>query len=127
MADILLIEDNPDISFIYQEALGKAGHTVDVATDGQSGIDKAFSQTYNLIFLDLMLPGKHGMQVLQELRDDVRTQDTPIYVLSALSDRIIIDQARSIGANGFLVKSEINPGELVEKVEEYLAGVPEQS
>lgn len=121
MADILLIEDNSDISFIYQEALGKAGHTVDVARDGQTGIDHAFSKPYDIIFLDLMLPGKHGMQVLQELRDDERTQHTPIYILSALSDRIIIDQARSIGANGFFVKSDIDPGELVEKVAEYLA------
>jgi DNA-binding response OmpR family regulator len=120
MATILLVEDNPDITFIYKDALEHSGHHVDTAGDGQDGLNKAKSKSYDLILLDLMLPGKHGMQVLQELRDDEATKNIPVYVLSALSDRIISDQASNLGAKGFFVKSEFSPGDLVVALEKVL-------
>lgn len=120
MAKILLIEDNPDISFIYKDALLDASHVVETAADGQTGIDLALNGAFDLILLDLMLPGKHGLQVLQELKGNEKTKDVAVYVLSALSDKIVSDQAENLGADGFFIKSEYGPGDLVEAVSDVL-------
>ncbi|MCA9390569.1 response regulator [candidate division WWE3 bacterium] len=127
MPNILLIEDNPDISFIYQDALEGAGHQVETAGDGEKGLEKAKQGSFDLILLDLMLPGRHGMSVLRELKRTDETKNVPVYVLSALSDGIVADQAYNTGADGFFVKSEYDPGELVTALEKIFSGEkPEQ-
>lgn len=114
---ILIIEDDPDIAFLYQSALQESGYTVDTAPDGDSGLDKVKEGTYDLVLLDLMLPGKHGMSVLRELKTNDDTKELPVYILSALGDDIVADQASNTGANGYFVKSDYNPGQLVEEID----------
>lgn len=114
---ILIIEDDPDIAFLYQSALEESGYTVDTAPDGDSGLEKIKTETYDLVLLDLMLPGKHGMSVLRELKSDDVTKSIPVYILSALGDDIVEDQAANTGADGYFVKSDYNPGQLVQEVD----------
>lgn len=114
---ILIIEDDPDIAFLYQSALQESGYTVDTAPDGDSGLKKIQESTYDLVLLDLMLPGKHGMSVLRELKTNDDTKELPVYILSALGDDIVADQASNTGANGYFVKSDFNPGQLVEEID----------
>jgi len=114
---ILIIEDDPDIAFLYQSALQESGYTVDTAPDGDSGLKKIQEGAYDLVLLDLMLPGKHGMSVLRELKTNDDTKEIPVYVLSALGDDIVADQASNTGANGYFIKSDYNPGQLVEEID----------
>jgi len=114
---ILIIEDDPDIAFLYKSALEESGYTVDTAPDGDKGLAAIREKEYDLVLLDLMLPGKHGMSVLRELKSDDATKSLPVYILSALGDDIVEDQAANTGADGYFVKSDFNPGQLVQEVD----------
>jgi len=65
---LLLVEDNPDLSSFTQEGLSREGFSVDVAPDGQSALDQATEETYDVILLDVMMPHVDGFTVLKKLR-----------------------------------------------------------
>lgn len=118
---ILIIEDDTDIAFLYQSALEEAGYAVEVAPDGDQGLAKIHDNHYDLVLLDMMLPGKHGMSVLKELKSSEEKKDLLVYVLSALSDDILEDQAKNSGADGYFVKADYNPGQLVDEIDKIFA------
>lgn len=100
---ILVVEDNRDILGNVMHFLELKGFTVDCAQDGLSGLHLATSQHYDLIVLDVMLPGMDGFQLCRRLRDEARS-DTPILMLTArdsLDDRL---EGLRIGADDYLVK-----------------------
>ena len=115
---ILVIEDNRDILANVLDYLELKGYVVDCAQDGLSGLHLAATQDYDLIVLDLMLPGIDGLQVCKRLRDDAG-RDTPIIMLTArdaLPDRIKGLQA---GADDYLIKP-FALSELVARIEAIL-------
>jgi DNA-binding response OmpR family regulator len=100
---ILVVEDNIDILSNVLEYLELEGFSVDCAQDGLTGLHLAASHHYDLIVLDIMLPGLDGYQLCQRLRDDAR-RDTPILMLTArdaLEDRL---RGLAAGADDYLVK-----------------------
>lgn len=100
---ILIVEDNPDILANVLDYLQLKGYTVDCAQDGLGGLHLAVTQTYDLIVLDIMLPGIDGFQICKRLREDARL-DVPIIMLTArdtLDDRI---HGFNTGADDYLVK-----------------------
>jgi len=100
---ILIVEDNPDILANVLDYLQLKGYTVDCAQDGLTGLHLAVTQTYDLIVLDIMLPGIDGYQICRRLREDARL-DIPVIMLTArdtLDDRI---QGFNTGADDYLVK-----------------------
>ena len=115
---ILVIEDNRDILANVLDYLQLKGYTVDCAQDGLSGLHLAVSEHYDLIVLDIMLPGIDGYQLCQRLRDDAQ-RDTPIIMLTArdqLDDRI---KGLNSGADDYLVKP-FALSELVARIEAIL-------
>jgi len=87
---ILLVEDNRDILANLADYLGLKGYTVDCAQDGLSGLHLAATEHYDLIVLDIMLPGIDGYTLCKRLREDAR-RDTPVIMLTArdqLDDRL---------------------------------------
>lgn len=100
---ILVIEDNPDILANILNFLELKGHVVDCARDGLGGLHLASTQAYDVIVLDIMLPGIDGYQLCRRLREDAGCT-TPIIMLTArdeLDDRL---QGFSAGADDYLVK-----------------------
>ena len=100
---ILIVEDNPDILANVLDYLQLKGYTVDCAQDGLGGLHLAVTQTYDLIVLDVMLPGIDGYQICKRLREDARL-DVPVIMLTArdtLDDRI---HGLNTGADDYLVK-----------------------
>ena len=98
---ILVIEDNSDIAANLGDYLEERGHTVDFAADGVPGLHLATSGDYDLVLLDVMLPGADGWSVLRALR---RERQTPVLFLSArdaVSDRV---KGLELGADDYLVK-----------------------
>ena len=115
---ILVIEDNRDILANVLDYLQLKGYTVDCAQDGLSGLHLAVSEHYDLIVLDIMLPGIDGYQLCQRLRDDAQ-RDTPIIMLTArdqLEDRL---KGLNSGADDYLVKP-FALSELVARIEAIL-------
>lgn len=100
MARILQIEDNNDIQKILQDFFSEE-HEVIQAYSGTEGLRLFEAENIDLVLLDIMLPGKSGEQVLQEIR---KVSSVPIIMLTALSDKQMISQYLLAGANDYIVK-----------------------
>ncbi len=99
---ILLIEDDRDISDLVAMNLRDLGYTVEAALDGRVGLDKALAQNYDLVILDLMLPGLDGLEVCKRLRAQQRY--VPILMLTARSSELDRVLGLEIGADDYMVK-----------------------
>jgi len=100
---ILLVEDNRQIAEMVGEFLERRGYSVDYAADGVSGLHLAVSNSYDVIVLDLMLPGMDGLDVCRKLRKDGK-KSTPVLMLTArdtLEDKLVGLEA---GADDYLIK-----------------------
>lgn len=99
---ILLVEDEKKVARFIQVGLGQEQYAVDIAKDGREGLHLAESIDYDLIILDLMLPGIPGLELLKRLR--AKRQTTPVLILTARGD--VNDKVAGLdaGANDYLVK-----------------------
>jgi len=113
---VLCIEDEHFISELYARALTKAGYAVDVQLDGQKGMAAAQTDRYDIILLDLMIPNITGIEVLRTLRDPRKTpkMHAKIIITTNLEQRDDVRDDIEAQADGYLVKAEITPRELVE-------------
>ena len=115
---ILIIEDDLRIAEIENDSLTMSGFECDVATDGNSGLEKARSGDYALIIVDIMLPGRDGFSICKEIRAE---SDVPIIFLSAKSDEIDKVRGLGLGADDYMTKP-FSPSELVARVNRILRG-----
>jgi len=118
---ILLVEDEPKIVEICRDYLIASGYAVDEAGDGMAGLSKARSGNYDLLILDLMLPGMDGMDVCREIRRESRV---PIIMLTARVEEADKLKGLSLGADDYITKP-FSPRELVARVETVLRRVGE--
>ncbi|PSM48833.1 DNA-binding response regulator [Chroococcidiopsis sp. CCALA 051] len=98
---VLVIEDEPGIAQFIRQGLNEAGYAVDVASDGQAGLDYALAAEYDVIVLDIMLPQLDGLQVLRQMRSRIKT---PVLLLTArdtVEDRV---KGLDAGADDYLFK-----------------------
>lgn len=98
---ILIVEDEPKTAAYIRKGLTEHGYIVDLATNGTDGLHLALTSPYDLVLLDVMLPGTDGWTVLQTLR---RQRDTPVFMLSArdaVADRV---RGLQLGADDYLIK-----------------------
>lgn len=117
--EILIIEDDEAIAQIYKIALTHRNHNAEIAIDGIEGVNKAKELHPKLILLDIMMPRKNGVEVIEELKADQTTKNIPIFVLSNLVDLEMIDKMKQNGALKYLVKSQYTPDQIVDIVEEF--------
>jgi DNA-binding response OmpR family regulator len=117
---ILLIEDEHAIRVMYAQVLEEAGYEVIHLSDGDEAIEAILKGDWSLVLLDIMLPRKDGMQVLKELKGHPNWKKGPVVLLSNLNSEEIINNAYGLGADGYLIKSEIKPDKVVAEVEEFL-------
>ena len=113
---ILFIEDESALQKTFGDVLGKKGYDMISALDGETGLKLAKSKKPDLILLDLVLPKVHGFEVLKELKSDPATKDIPIIVLTNLEAIEDVNKAIELGAKTYLVKTQYNLEEVVEKV-----------
>ncbi len=118
---ILIVEDDQFLREFYQELLQSEGYQVSVAGDGEEALNKAQQGGFNLILLDIMMPKKDGLQVLRDLKVSPPSQPNgPIVVLTNLGQDAIIKQCFAMGAAGYLIKSAMNPDQVLNEVNSYL-------
>lgn len=117
MTRLLIIEDDEDIAFIEKDYLEVSGYQVTVEINGIKGLTEALTGEYDLILLDVMLPGMDGFQICRKLRNKL---DIPIMMVTA--KRTEIDQIRGLGfgADDYIEKP-FSPGVLVAKVKSQLS------
>ena len=99
---ILVVEDEQRLAFLLRRVLLEERHTVDLAYDGETGLDLALSDTYDVVILDVMLPGLDGLEVCRQMRAE-RIM-TPVLMLTArgaVEDRVV---GLNVGADDYLVK-----------------------
>ena len=118
---LLLIEDDRGIAGLYRQRLQLEGFTVTLATNGESGLAAAVERVPDVIVLDVRLPGLSGMEVLERVRKDRRTRQVPVMVLTNWEDGEARTRAMKLGARDFLVKSAVRPGELADRIRDWLA------
>lgn len=117
MNKILIVEDEEAIADLEKDYLELSGFEVEVANDGEMGLSKALGKDYNLIILDLMLPGVDGFEICRRVRDE---KNTPIIMISAKKDDIDKIRGLGLGADDYMTKP-FSPSELVARVKAHLA------
>ncbi len=118
---ILFIDDVPDILLISTIRLKKLGYSVLTAPDGDEGLKIAREKKPGLIFLDVMMPGKDGLQVCRELKADPELKKIPVILFSAVESAMITKYLEQSGADGAVAKP-FDPDELISTVTKYLPG-----
>ena len=102
--NILVVEDDPDIKELISFNLSNQGHQVFEANNGELGIEKAREKIPDLILLDLMLPGIHGLDVCRIIKADQETKDIPIIMVTAMGQEEDIVKGLETGADDFITK-----------------------
>lgn len=115
-AKVLCVEDEHFISELYARALTKAGYSIDVEADGPTALKKAQTDAYDVILLDLMIPNIDGIQILRILRDPAQTPHlkAKIIIITNLEQREEVRADIEKQADGYVIKAEITPHELVD-------------
>ncbi len=113
---VLCIEDERFIGELYIRALTKAGYDAILEVDGAKGLEMAQSNQFDIILLDLMIPNVTGIEILRILRDPEKTPDfkAKIIITTNLEQREDVRQDIEKQADGYIVKAELTPNELVE-------------
>ena len=114
---ILIIEDEESIAELERDYLELSNFEVEVANDGQLGLDKALGEEFDLIILDLMLPGVDGFEICKRFREK---KNTPIIMVSAKKEDIDKIRGLGLGADDYITKP-FSPSEMVARVKAHMA------
>jgi CheY-like chemotaxis protein len=117
---VLFVEDDPAVAQMYKLKLELDGYAVSVAGDGEQAVRMATGSPPDLIFLDIRLPKMDGLGVLEALRDDERTREVPVVILSNYSERELVERGLKLGALDYLVKSQTTPARVAGGVAAWL-------
>ena len=116
MSKILIVEDEEAIADLEKDYLELSGFEVEIAADGQMGLQRALDEDFQLVILDLMLPGVDGFEICRQVREQ---KNTPIIMVSAKKDDIDKIRVLGLGADDYMTKP-FSPSELVARVKAHL-------
>ncbi len=116
---ILVVDDEPHIRRVLSAVLGDRGFDITMANDGVEGLEELSSNTFDLVILDLMMPGASGLEILSRIRSGTDRADTPVIILTAKGQDTDRDAAMAGGADDFLTKP-FSPKKLIARIEEIL-------
>jgi len=120
---VLLVEDDEALATVYITRLEAEGFTIKRVPNGEDALSAALEFHPDLILLDVMMPKINGFDVLDILRNTPETANVKIIMLTALSQETDRQRAQSMGANDYLVKSQVVIADVVTKIKEHL-GIP---
>jgi DNA-binding response OmpR family regulator len=121
MTKVLLVEDDPAISRLYQKALTFENFEVQTADNGLTALDMVPSFQPNIILLDIMMPTMNGIQFLEQLRLTGAFSTIPVIVLTNVSDSDVTLAAVNAGAALILIKSATEPDDVIKAVKGVLS------
>ena len=113
---ILLIEDEQLMIDLLKRKLTQEGYEISVAKDGIEGLEKMRKIKPDLILLDIVMPRMGGFEVMEEMIKEEELKKMPVIVISNSGQPVELDRAKQLGANDWLIKTDFDPQEVVEKV-----------
>jgi len=113
---ILLIEDEEIIMGILEKKLTQTGYQVSVARDGEEGLKAMKEVRPDLILLDIVMPKMGGFEVMETMVKDQELKKIPVIVISNSGQPVELDRAQKLGAKDWLIKTEFDPQEVIDKV-----------
>ncbi|MDE2021776.1 MAG: response regulator [Patescibacteria group bacterium] len=121
MSLIFVVEDDTTLRNVLMEKLSKSGYTVEGAEDGEMALQKLRGGLKpDLMLLDILMPKKNGMEVMEEMSKDPVLKNIPIFIVSNSGQPVEIERAKELGAKDFLIKADFSPTEVLEKIEAIL-------
>lgn len=115
---ILIIEDERQIADILSTKLNQSGFLARAVFDGREGLKALEGEPFDLILLDILMPTLDGWEFLRQIR--AKGIETPVVILSNLSQTEDKEKGKALGAVGFLVKSDVGLEELAEKINKFI-------
>lgn len=114
---VLIAEDEMRISNLLKLYLERESFFVEIVDNGDDGLNKALNESFDLIILDVLMPGKDGFMVLEEIR---KTKNIPVIMLSAKGEEKDVQRGLELGANDYILKP-FSPREVISKIITILA------
>jgi len=113
---ILLVEDEELMIDLLQRKLTKEGYEISVARDGEKGLKAMREVGPDLVLLDIIMPKMGGFEVMEEMGKNKELKKIPVIVISNSGQPVELDKAQKLGAKDWLIKTEFDPQEVVDKV-----------
>ncbi len=117
---ILIIEDEKIISDLLEKKLTREGYSVTITTNGIDGLVKMRKDRPDIVLLDIIMPKMGGFEVMEEMNKDEMLKDIPVIVVSNSGQPVEIDRIKKMGAKDWLIKTEFDPQEVLEKVKKQI-------
>lgn len=113
---ILLVEDEQLVINLLEKKLTQEGYEISVAKDGIEGLEKMKETQPDLVLLDIVMPRMGGIEVMEEMDKDEDLKKIPVIIISNSGQPVELDKAKRLGVKDWLIKTEFNPQEVLEKV-----------
>ncbi|MCD6233006.1 response regulator [bacterium] len=113
---ILIAEDEEILYSLLKQKLVQQGYEVSVVKNGKEALEQMRKEKPDLLLLDIIMPEKGGFEVMEEMQKDPSLKDIPIVIISNSGQPVEIDKAKRLGAKDWVIKTEFDPQEVMEKV-----------
>ncbi len=113
---ILLVEDDMALANLYKMELESKGNTVIHVAEGSQAVEAVRQNAPDVVLLDVMLPGKNGLEILQEVRDSEDIKDAKVIMLTNFGNEENVSTALELGALDYIMKYKITPSEMSDKI-----------
>jgi len=120
MKKILLIEDEEILINLLQRKLTQEGCEVSVARNGEEGLKLMRETMPDIVLLDIIMPKMGGFEVMEIMQKDKELKNIPVIIVSNSGQPVEINKARKLGAKDWLIKTEFDPQEVVDKVKKQI-------
>lgn len=117
---ILVVEDDAFLAGMYVTKMNLENFKVELAADGEQGLELAKKIKPDIILLDIILPKMSGFDVLKSIKEDPETKDIPVILLTNLGQQDDVEKGLALGALDYLIKAHFMPSEVVKKVKDIL-------
>lgn len=114
---IVIIDDEQPILEVYSKELEHVGFDVFTAENAEDGFDLVLTEKPEILLLDIMLPGQSGLELLKQIKNDERTKDTKVVMLTNLDAVAVIDEGYELGADAYFVKAEFVPSQIADEIQ----------
>jgi len=118
---ILLIEDDDIIRQVYQHFFEKSGFLVYTASNGPDAVSYSQNEDFDIIILDIIIPGFDGFHVIEKLKENGKTAKIPVVILTNLDDEKYVKRATKLGAAEYLIKSNTTPQQAIEHIKSIIS------
>lgn len=120
---VLIVEDDKFIAESLATKFKEGGFDIDRLDSGEKVVARTLAEKPDAIILDILLPDKNGFEVLKELKEEDKTKNIPVIIVSNLGSKADFEKGSQLGAVGFMVKATVSPEDIVAKVKQVIAGI----